>query len=298
MILSIKSRHIRFGLLVFILVLVYVHPLWMLLRFSLDPSEEQYSHILLIPFVAVYLLYQGRKRIFSKGEYHPGWGIGLFLAGLAVVAIRLMIGESLGENDFLSLTIFSFFLFWLASFLFCYGPRALEKGAFPLLFLVLIVPIPDLLLSHTIRFLQYQSAEATAGFFTLTGTTVFRDGLTFYLPGVTILIAEECSGIRSSLALFVTGLLAGHFFLRTNSRKFLLALAIVPLAVLKNGIRIASLTLLSVYVDPGFLSGPLHHRGGFVFFGITLMVMAGILWLLRKSEGKKPAPAADSVAGA
>lgn len=298
MTLSLGSRHVRFGLLVAVLVLVYLHPLWMLFRFSLDPSEEQYSHILLIPLVTAYLLYQDRKRVFSEGEYHTGWGIGLFLAGLAVVAIRLMIGESLGQNDLLSLTIFSFFLFWLASFVFCYGPRALEKHAFPVLFLVLIVPIPDLLLSHTIRFLQYQSAEATAVLFTLTGTTVYRDGLIFYLPGVTILIAEECSGIRSSLALFITGLLAGHFFLRTSSRKLLLALAIVPLAVLKNGMRIVTLTLLSIYVDPGFLAGAPHKRGGFLFFGITLVVTAGVLWLLRKSEGQKPGPAADSVAGA
>ena len=56
--------------------------------------------------------------------------------------------------------------------------------------------------------------------------------------------------------------------------------------ILKNGIRIATLTLLAMYVDPGFLYGRLHHQGGVVFFLIGLLLLLPILLLLQKSEAK------------
>ena len=63
----------------------------------------------------------------------------------------------------------------------------------------------------------------------------------------------------------------------------LVALAL-PLSILKNGIRITTLTLLSIYVDPGFLTGSLHRDGGFVFFLMALALLAPVLLLLQKSE--------------
>ena len=61
-------------------------------------------------------------------------------------------------------------------------------------------------------------------------------------------------------------------------------LAVFPLAMLKNGIRIVSLSLFATYVDPGFLTGRLHHEGGIVFFLLTLAMMAPLLLFLRNSE--------------
>jgi len=114
---------------------------------------------------------------------------------------------------------------------------------------------------------------------------VFRSGFTFSLPGFTIEIAEECSGIRSSLALLITSLLAAHLCLRSVWAKTVLILATLPLLIVKNGIRIVTLSLLSMYVDPGFLTGRLHHQGGVVFFLLALVLLASLLWLLQKPEG-------------
>ena len=279
------SRHILFAALMTGLAGAFWNPLTLLLKFSFQ--HEHYSHIVLIPFVSAFLVFSDRKKIFVSPTYHAGWGLGLWLAGVAALAVRFRMGSALSENDLLSVTILSFFLFWLGMFVLCYGPGTFRAGVFPLLFLILVVPIPDLPLNSAIRFLQYQSAEASAVLFKLTGVPIFRDGLTFYLPGVTIYIAEECSGIRSSLALFITGLLAGHLMLRSTWSKALLLLAIVPIAVLKNGIRIVSLTTLAVVVDPGFLSGRLHQQGGVVFFGIALSVLGLVLWILQWCEGRQ-----------
>jgi exosortase/archaeosortase family protein len=58
----------------------------------------------------------------------------------------------------------------------------------------------------------------------------------------------------------------------------------IPLSIIKNGIRITTLTLLAVYVDPSFLTGDLHKKGGFVFFLLALAILFPILLLLQKSE--------------
>jgi exosortase/archaeosortase family protein len=106
----------------------------------------------------------------------------------------------------------------------------------------------------------------------------------FSLPGITIEVAEECSGIRSSLILLIMSLLAGHLYLRSAWTKTLLSAATLPLGIVKNGIRIVTLTLLSIYIDPSFLTGQLHQKGGIVFFLLALVILAPVLWLLQRLE--------------
>ena len=66
--------------------------------------------------------------------------------------------------------------------------------------------------------------------------------------------------------------------------KALLALAVIPLTIVKNGIRIVSLTLLAVHVNPSFLTGQLHHEGGIVFFVLALLLLSPLFRLLQRSE--------------
>jgi exosortase len=106
--------------------------------------------------------------------------------------------------------------------------------------------------------------------------------------GVTIEVAQECSGIRSSLVLLGVSLVASHWFLRSAWTKAILILVTVPLAIAKNGMRIVTLSLLSVYVDPGFLTGRLHHQGGIVFFSVALVLLVSMLLVLKRSEGEGP----------
>ena len=121
-----------------------------------------------------------------------------------------------------------------------------------------------------------------------------RRGLIFILPQVSIEVAKECSGIRSTQALLITCLLAGHLFLRANWRRAALLVAAVPVLIIKNGVRIATLTLLAVRVDPSFLTGRLHHQGGFVFFALAMLILLPLLWLLQKTEAPAPAESARS----
>ena len=99
-------------------------------------------------------------------------------------------------------------------------------------------------------------------------------------------VAKECSGIRSGLALFITALLASHLFLRSWWKKLILILCFLPITMFKNGIRIVTLTLLGTYVDPRILQSDLHREGGIPFFILALLLLAPVLYFLRKSEGQ------------
>jgi exosortase len=130
------------------------------------------------------------------------------------------------------------------------------------------------------------STEATYGFFKLTGVPVLREGFTFNLPGMSIEVAKQCSGIWSSIALFITSIVAGQLFLRTGWKRVILVLSIFPITIFKNGLRIVTLSLLGTYVDPGILGSELHKSGGIPFFFVALMLLAPILFWLRKTEKK------------
>jgi exosortase len=121
----------------------------------------------------------------------------------------------------------------------------------------------------------------------------------FSLAGIQIEIASQCSGIRSSLALVIASLLAGYLMLRSGWRRAVLLAAAVPMAVFKNGVRIAVLSLLAVHVHPKWLiSSDLHHEGGIVFYTLALLLLAPLLWALRRNDSLPRRRGADSAEGA
>jgi exosortase len=263
-------------------ILIFWKPLAALLAYSLN--HESASHILLIPLITIYLLYTERKHIFRSTNLSPISGGMVILIGIGFYWIADARWASAESNDGLVGTTLSFVVIWIGAFLLCYGSRAARAAAFPLLFLLLMVPLPEAVLDKTIYLLQQGSTEIAYLLFKLVQVPVFRQGFILSLPTVSIEVAKECSGIRSSVALFITCLLAAHLFLRTKWKMLVFVLLAFPLALVKNGIRITTLTLLSVYVDPSFLTGNLHHDGGFVFFLLALAMLAPVLLLLEKSD--------------
>ena len=143
-----------------------------------------------------------------------------------------------------------------------YTACALSRSRFALLFLVFTIPLPMFLLEGIVTALQLASAEASDIVFRLTGASYHRSGLVFEFPNVAVELAEECSGIRSSLSLFILSIITGYLFLRTFSRRVILALAIFPITVVKNGFRIVTITLLANYVDMRFLTNHWIHSSG------------------------------------
>jgi exosortase len=260
-------------------IVVAVNLPTLLALFEFSNQSATASYVLLIPLVTLALVYQERDTIFADARFDWPAALPFIVAGAALI-VASVLGQRPIAAD-LSLRVTAIVLLWVGGFLLVYGRRAAGRGRFPLAFLFFTIPIPSSVLTAAVQFLKHGSTEAVSALFTLTGQVYHRDGFVFSLPGVVIEIADECSGIRSSLGLLLTSLLAGHMFLKKAWTKGVLALAVVPMAILKNALRIVVLTLLSIHVDPGFLTGQLHHEGGVVFFLVALMLLAPILALLR-----------------
>jgi len=247
--------------------------------------EEFYSHIILIPLVTGYLFYTKKKELLGNPGPCPALGGVVAAGGAALYLLGMSQGTGLSENDLVALWVFSAVVFWTGGFILLYGWEAFRKYPFPFLFLVFMIPIPFAVLHKVIYALQVASTEVADVLFALTGVPYTRDGFVFHLPGISVEVAEVCSGIRSSLALFITSVLAGHFFLDKFWKKAVLAVFVFPVTVFKNGIRIITLSLLGAYVDPKFLTGSfLHQSGGFVFFIPALGLLGLALFLLRKKS--------------
>lgn len=253
--------------------------------FVLSRQDATASHILLIPVVTLVLIVQQRRSIFESVGWDWQAGLGVVAGGLALSWIGFRFSQPSGAlNDDLFIPALAIVVLAIGGFVVAFGRTASREALFPLLFLLFMVPIPGILLSRSVDFLKRGSTEMVAALFTLTGTVYHREGFVFSLPNVVIEVADECSGIRSSLALVMTVLLAGHMFLTSAWKKALLALAVIPLTIVKNGIRIVSLTLLAVHVNPSFLTGQLHHEGGIVFFLLALALLSPLFRLLQRSE--------------
>jgi exosortase len=277
-----KARHAYFALGTVCAGLASAPALRSLVK--LADGNDAYTHTLLVPFIAACLICLERRRVFVHPEYRPGLGAAPVLLGLGGVWASGGTVLRANPGDGLALAILSLALLWTGGFLACYGPQALKAAALPLLLLALMVPLPEFLLAHVVSALQEGSAFVTYGIFKLLGVPVLKEGLVFSLPGVKIEIAQQCSGIRSAWALLMTSLLAGHFFLRSVRSKVCLALATLPIALLKNGLRIATISLLSVYVNRDFLTGELHRNSGIPFSIVGVGILIPLLWLLQRSE--------------
>jgi exosortase len=210
----------------------------------------------------------------------------LILPGVVLYCITEWWPLALGQNDRLSLDSLALVAVWIGGFVLCYGTRSFRAAIFPLSFLVLTIPMPPAVLDEAVLFLQKGSAEVTYGLFKFFGVPVFWQGFNFSLPGVEIEIAKECSGIRSTLALFITGTLASHVFLRSGWRQIVLCLATIPIAIFKNAVRIVTISSLGIYVDRDFLYGRLHHQGGLLFALIALGIFVPLLLTLQNSEAR------------
>lgn len=252
--------------------------------FGAGLKSELYSHIMAVPAVSAYFLFGERKRIFSGPSYGYGAGLGLMITALCVHIFGANLGIARATNDFLSITAISAVLFWYGGFVFFYGAGSFAAARFPLYFLLFAIPLPEALMEWFIELLRAGSAGSAWAILSLSGMPVERDGFFFLLPGMSIEVASECSGIRSGIALVITSVIAGRLYLSSWAGRFALAAVSVPVAVFKNGVRIAVLTWLGFYVDEGVLQGPLHSRGGIPFFILALLMMAVIVYLFRRAE--------------
>jgi exosortase C (VPDSG-CTERM-specific) len=268
-----------------LVLIAFSVPIYGLVRFAL--GSDLYSYILLVPFISLFLVWLKRGTLPPPDR--PARALaGLVLAAgallLAGYAIALRTGLALAVDDALAFTSLSLACCLIAACIFFLGRQTVRALAFPLAFLVLITPLPAAGTAGIENFLQHGSADAAYALFKVAGTSVYYHDLIFQLPGFSMEVAPECSGIHSSLVLFITSLVAGQLFLRSPWKRTILAVAVIPLALIRNGVRVFTIGELCVHIGPQMIDSSIHRRGGPIFFLLSLVPFFLLLYALARSD--------------
>jgi exosortase C (VPDSG-CTERM-specific) len=262
--------------------LAFIQPLSRLMMHA--AQSELHSYIPLVPCVAGYLLYTRRKTLVAA--YRSSIGGTVILGGIGLGALAAWIGlhESLSVNDRLALIALAYVSVVAAGGFLFLGSHWMAAAAFPIAFLIFLIPLPDATVSALERASVLASADVSAFFFRITGTPLLRHDEVFMLPGIVLKVAEQCSGIRSSWVLLITSLIASHLFLESPWRRLVLVAFVIPLAIVRNAFRILVIGLLCVHVGPQMIDSIIHRRGGPLFFALSLGPLFLLLVWLRRQE--------------
>lgn len=276
-----------FALAAALLTLGFIVPLWHLLRFA--AGDDLHSYIPLMPFVSGYLVWTNRSKLPRRSAPAPKlaalFGIAGIAAAIGYVLAPHFVSLTAPENR-LALVTLAWLLCLAGAGGWFLGGAMTRALAFPFCLLLFMIPFPTVVREAIESFLQSGSATMADWMFIATGTPFWRDGMVFHLPGMTFRVAPECSGIHSTLVLFITSLLAAQVLLRQPWKRATLCLAVIPLALLRNGLRVFVIGQLCIHVGPQMIDSPIHHHGGPLFFVLSLGPFFLLVYFLKKSEAK------------
>jgi exosortase len=237
-----------------------------------------FSHGFLVPLFAAYLVWAKREALLDT-KIAPTWtGIAVVVLGLAVLLLGVY-----GAELFLSRVSL---VILLAGLVLCFGGWDLLKELrFVLLVLLLAIPIPSIIFNEITLPLQILASKLASALLPLFGVPVLREGNVIVLPSMKLEVAEACSGIRSLVSLFTLSVFYGYFLERSISRRALLALSSIPIAIAANAVRILGTGLCVQYWDPDKAMGFFHEFSGWVMFLVSL----GSLFIVHRIMSLFPA---------
>ncbi|MDR7415089.1 MAG: exosortase/archaeosortase family protein [Armatimonadota bacterium] len=225
--------------------------------------DTTYGYGYYIPPVAAYLVWE-RRRALAAARAEGTWlGLAVLLLGLGA----LVVGRA-GGIALLSRTSLIPVLFGLVLLL--GGWRTARLVAFPILFLSLMIPLPQGLLQRLTWPLQIFTAQFSTEVLRLMGYPVYVEGIYIDLPNVRLEVAEACSGFRSLVALGATGILLAHLTQERWRERVVLVASVVPIAVLANAVRVTSNIALGIY------EGTYHTVSGWMVFVAATAMLVGV----------------------
>lgn len=198
------------------------------------------------------------------------------IIGLILIAasLAILLGGLLGAELFL--TRVSLIGVIAGAVLYVWGWQHFRMLAFPIAFLLLMIPLPTIVFNQIAFPLQLLASRAGEAVINLAGIPVLREGNVLQLPSRTLEVAEACSGIRSLVSLLLLAIVLGHFTERRTGRRILIALAAIPIAILANAARVAGTGLASELVSPAAAEGFLHTFSGWVLFVVAFIGLVAV----------------------
>jgi exosortase len=234
-------------------------------------SDDNYSHGFFVLPLAVFFTWE-RRNALRAAVGRPS------LAGLLLIAagLVLLLAGRLGAELFL--TRVSLIGVLAGTVLYVWGWEHLRILAFPIAFLLLMVPLPAILFNKIALPLQLLASRVGETAIAAAGIPVVREGNVLQLPTRDLEVAEACSGIRSLVSLLMLGIVLGYFTEKRIGARVIVALAAVPIAIAANAARVAGTGLASELVSPAAAEGFFHAFSGWLMF---VVAFAGLLFVQR-----------------
>jgi exosortase len=259
------------GWLYFPIIERLVHQWW---------SDPNFSHGFFVPLFSGYVLWENRSRLTTTRRAPSIWGLPLIILSLLMLVLGVFGAELFLSRASLIFLIAGMIIFFL-------GWDMLRAVLFPLLFLVLMVPIPAIVFSQITFPLQILASKLSAWVLPVFGVPVLREGNIISLPAMPLEVAQACSGIRSLLSLTTLAIMYGYLMEKRPMVRIALALASVPIAVAANGLRIVGTGLIVQYWDPDKAEGFFHLFSGWLVFVVSLLMLFALHQTLRIFLGKR-----------
>jgi exosortase len=171
-----------------------------------------------------------------------------------------------------------------------FGVRQLLRWWLPFTLVALSIPLPEIVLTRIALPLQFMASKIGAGLLAWRDIPVLLTGNVIRIPGHQLFVAEACSGLRSLTALISLGVLLGAIALRHPVSRALLLFAVLPVAILLNGVRVFLTGFLVFFVDPALGEGFMHLTEGMLVFVVAFAILGGIAWLVGKAERRALGP--------
>jgi exosortase len=263
---------------------LYAGILWSLARQW--AADENYSHGFFVLPLAGFFVWERREAL-RRAPSRPS----LIGALIIVLSLMLLVAGLLGSELFLSRVSLIGVLAGIA--LFVLGRDHFRLLAFPIAFLVLMIPLPAILFNRIAFPLQLLASRAGETAIAGAGIPILREGNVLQLPTRALEVAEACSGIRSLVSLVMLGIVLGYFTEQRTSTRVLIAMAAVPIAIIANAIRVAGTGLASELVSPAAADGFFHTFSGWLVF---VVAFAGLMAFQRAigTRHAASAPVADA----
>ena len=246
-------------------------------------TDAAYSHGFVVPAIALFLVWQRREQL-TRTPVSPS------AAGLLILAcsLGLFVVGSVGAELFV--TRVSLIGVMAGTVVYAFGWRHLRLVAFPLAFLLFMIPLPSIVFGHAAVSLQVMASQLGERLIRAADVPVLRDGNLLTLANVTLEVNEACSGIRSLVALLMMTTLVGYLFQRGAWRRVVLVAASIPLAIGLNGLRIAATGIAASRFGPVATSEAVHTATGWVVFVAALACVWGAHLLMESVAGRPVEP--------
>jgi exosortase len=238
-------------------------------------SVPDYSHGYLVGPLALYFAWERRAQLRRAPIESSWWG----MLPLALGSLALMIGR-LGVELMAMRTAFVLTLIGLVLLLL--GMPIFRILRFPLLFLFLMVPLPQSLVNVIAFPLQLIAADLAVVWLHWLSIPALREGNIIHLASTPLFVAEACSGLRSLMALGTLAVVFAYFFRKRMLERVVIVLSAIPIAILVNAFRVALTGYLTHNLGEQAAEGMIHQMEGLFTFGLAfalLLVEAALLQL-------------------